>query len=80
MKIRAAFVPERNQLTVAEVMLDPPKAGELLVRMHAAGVYHSDLHTLKGELRTQPPLVLGHEGAGVVEAVAIGRASCRERV
>ncbi|MBI3959618.1 MAG: Zn-dependent alcohol dehydrogenase [Chloroflexi bacterium] len=72
MKIRAAYVPERNRLTVAEVELDPPKERELLVRIHAAGVCHSDLHTLKGELRTQPPLVLGHEGAGVVEAVGPG--------
>ena len=72
MKIRAAYVPESNRLTVAEVELDPPKEKELLVRIHAAGVCHSDLHTLKGELRTMPPLVLGHEGAGVVEAVGPG--------
>ncbi|MBX3052830.1 MAG: Zn-dependent alcohol dehydrogenase [Caldilineaceae bacterium] len=72
MKIRAAYVPESNRLTVAEVELDPPKEKELLVRIHAAGVCHSDLHTLKGELRTVPPLVLGHEGAGVVEAVGPG--------
>lgn len=72
MKIRAAYVPERNKLTVTEVVLDPPKERELLIRIHAAGVCHSDLHTLKGELRTMPPLVLGHEGAGVVEAVGPG--------
>ncbi|RLT38702.1 MAG: alcohol dehydrogenase [Chloroflexi bacterium] len=72
MKIRAAYVPESNRLIVAEVELDPPKEKELLVRIHAAGVCHSDLHTLKGELRTMPPLVLGHEGAGVVEAVGPG--------
>ncbi len=72
MKIRAAYVPESNRLTVAEVELDPPKEKELLVRIHAAGVCHSDLHTLKGELRTMPPLVLGHEGAGVIEAIGPG--------
>ncbi|MCL4836329.1 MAG: Zn-dependent alcohol dehydrogenase [Caldilineaceae bacterium] len=72
MKIRAAYVPERNKLIVSEVVLDPPKAGELLVRIRAAGVCHSDLHTLKGELRTMPPLVLGHEGAGIVEEVGPG--------
>jgi len=76
MKIRAAFVPERNQLIVSAVELDPPKERELLVRMHAAGVCHSDLHTLKGELRTQPPLVLGHEGAGIVEAIGPGVTRC----
>ena len=37
--------------------------------MRAAGVCHSDLHTLRGELRASPPLVLGHEGAGIVEKV-----------
>lgn len=72
MKIRAAYVPESKKLTVDTVELDPPQQGELLIRMKAAGVCHSDLHTLKGELRTQPPLVLGHEGAGVVEAVGPG--------
>lgn len=72
MDIRAAFVPETNRLVVERLVLEPPKAGELLVRMRAAGVCHSDLHTLQGELRTRPPLVLGHEGAGVVEAVGPG--------
>ena len=69
MKIRAAVVREINQLTIEEVTLDPPKDHELLVRIHAAGVCHSDLHTYRGELRAMPPLVLGHEGAGIVEAV-----------
>ena len=45
--------------------------------MHSAGVCHSDLHTLRGELRAQPPLVLGHEGAGVVEAVGSGVTTCK---
>lgn len=69
MKMRAAVVREINQLTIEEVTLDPPKAHEVLVRIRAAGVCHSDLHTYRGELRAMPPLVLGHEGAGVVEAV-----------
>ena len=69
MRIKAALTREVNQLTVEEVELDPPKDTEVLVRMKAAGVCHSDLHTYRGELRATPPLVLGHEGAGVVEAV-----------
>ncbi len=69
MRIKAALAREINQLTVEEVELDPPKDTEVLVRMRAAGVCHSDLHTYRGELRATPPLVLGHEGAGVVEAV-----------
>ncbi|HEX9076053.1 MAG TPA: alcohol dehydrogenase catalytic domain-containing protein, partial [Anaerolineae bacterium] len=69
MKTRAAVVRETNKLTVETIELDHPKASEVLVRVHAAGVCHSDLHTLRGELRAAPPLVLGHEGAGVVEVV-----------
>lgn len=69
MKTRAAVVRDINQLSIETVELDAPKATEVLVRVRAAGVCHSDLHTLKGELRASPPLVLGHEGAGIVEAV-----------
>lgn len=72
MKIQAAVVRAPNQLAIETVQLAAPKAGELLVRMRAAGVCHSDLHTYRGELDTAPPLVLGHEGAGIVEAVGSG--------
>ncbi len=69
MKTKAAVVRELNQLTIETVELDAPKADEVLVHVRAAGVCHSDLHTLRGELGTAPPLVLGHEGAGLIEAV-----------
>lgn len=72
MKTKAAVVREVGQLTIETVELDPPKSGEVLVRMGAAGVCHSDLHNLRAELRATPPMVLGHEGAGVVEAVGDG--------
>lgn len=72
MRIQAAVSREINALAVEEVELQAPQTGEVLVRMHAAGVCHSDLHTYKGELRTVPPVVLGHEGAGVIEAVGPG--------
>jgi Zn-dependent alcohol dehydrogenase len=72
MRTTAAVVREAGQLTIEEIELDPPRAGEVLVRMAVAGVCHSDLHTLQGELRITPPLVLGHEGAGVVEAIGDG--------
>lgn len=72
MKTRAAVVREVDKLTIEEIELDPPKAGEVLVRVQAAGVCHSDLHTYQGELRATPPLVLGHEGAGIVEEVGDG--------
>ena len=69
MLVRAAVSREINQLSIETVELDAPHADEVLVRLQAAGVCHSDLHTYKGELRTVPPVVLGHEGAGIVEAV-----------
>jgi S-(hydroxymethyl)glutathione dehydrogenase/alcohol dehydrogenase len=72
MRIQAAVSRTVNQLAVEEVELQEPQPGEVLVRMRAAGVCHSDLHTYKGELRTVPPVVLGHEGAGVVERVGPG--------
>jgi len=72
MKIKAAVAKALNNLVVDNVELAPPKAGEVLVKMRAAGVCHSDLHTLRGELRAQPPIVLGHEGAGIVEEVGDG--------
>ena len=82
MRIRAAVVREIGRLTVEEVELDPPKQTEVLVRMRVAGVCHSDLHTYRGELRATPPIVLGHEGAGVVVAVGrqVGRVKPGDRV
>ena len=77
MRTRAAVVREAGQLTIEDVQLAPPKQSEVLVRMHSAGVCHSDLHTLRGELRAEPPLVLGHEGAGVVEAVGSSVTRCK---
>lgn len=82
MKIKAAVAREVNALTVEEVELQAPQSHEVLVRIHAAGVCHSDLHTFRGELRTAPPVVLGHEGAGVVEAVGpnVTKAKVGDRV
>ncbi len=63
----------REPLRVETVLLDPPRAGEVLVRIAATGVCHSDLHLAEGHLgEGRWPTVLGHEGAGVVEAVGKG--------
>jgi S-(hydroxymethyl)glutathione dehydrogenase / alcohol dehydrogenase len=71
--IRAAVLHEFGQpLAVEELELDPPKAGEVLVRMVASGVCHSDLHVVLGTHPTALPVVLGHEGAGVVEEIGSG--------
>jgi S-(hydroxymethyl)glutathione dehydrogenase/alcohol dehydrogenase len=55
-----------------EVELAAPKAGEVEVEIAAAGVCHSDLHVVRGEWDVPTPLVLGHEGAGIVSAVGEG--------
>jgi S-(hydroxymethyl)glutathione dehydrogenase / alcohol dehydrogenase len=58
-----------QQLELEELDVEPPKAGEVLVRYVASGVCHSDLHVIKGLMAHPTPVVLGHEGSGVVEAV-----------
>jgi alcohol dehydrogenase len=57
---------------VTELELAPPGRGEVLVGVRAAGVCHSDLNAIDGTAETRCPAVLGHEGAGVVEAVGPG--------
>jgi Zn-dependent alcohol dehydrogenase len=59
-------------LEVTELELAPPREGEALVRVHASGVCHSDLNAIDGTAETPCPAVLGHEGAGVIEAVGAG--------
>lgn len=63
---------------VQEVDLDPPKAGEVRVRVAAAGVCHSDLHVRNLEWDVPLPLVMGHEGSGVVTEVGDGVSSLSE--
>ena len=73
MKITAAVVWEpQGSFSLEEVELEEPRAGEVLVRIMAAGVCHTDLATRDGGLPPVPPVVLGHEGAGVVERVGQG--------
>lgn len=61
-----------NRLSVDSMRLDPPSHGEVLVRVKAAGVCGSDRHVLEGEWNVPLPAVMGHEAAGVVEAVGPG--------
>ena len=74
MRIRAAVLHKPGKpVVIEEVELDPPKAGEVLVKVAAAGVCHSDVHLADGALgEGRWPMVLGHEGAGVVEEVGDG--------
>jgi S-(hydroxymethyl)glutathione dehydrogenase/alcohol dehydrogenase len=71
MKIRAAVLEEFGApLAVQELELTEPRAGEVLVRLVACGVCHTDLYTASGaDPSGYAPAVLGHEGAGVVESV-----------
>ncbi|QIM16281.1 Zn-dependent alcohol dehydrogenase [Leucobacter insecticola] len=66
----AVFVGAQQPLVVRELTIDStPGPGEVLVKMAASGVCHSDLHALDGDWDTPAPLVLGHEGAGVIVAL-----------
>lgn len=70
MRINAAILWEQAQpLSVEPAELDPPGSGEVLVEVRAAGVCHSDLHPARGDWPMKTPVVLGHEGAGVVRDV-----------
>src|SRR5947207_10589897 len=79
MKIRAAVLEEFGQpLVVQELDLAEPRSGEVLVRLAACGVCHTDMYTASGVDPTgYAPCVLGHEGAGVVERVGDGVTSVR---
>jgi len=68
MRITAAVLYDVNKpYSVETVELDPPRRGEVLVKVRAAGVCRSDLHFQKGEATIALPAVLGHEGSGTVE-------------
>lgn len=73
MKTRAAvqYAPG-EPIRIEEIELDAPKEHEVQVRMVAAGVCHSDYHVVTGELPSYLPITLGHEGAGIIEAVGPG--------
>ncbi len=77
MKIRAAVLEEFGRpLNITEVDLAEPRAGEVLVRLEACGVCHTDMYTASGaDPSGYAPTVLGHEGSGIVERVGDGVAS-----
>lgn len=81
MKIRAAVLREMGlpapyavskPLAIEEIELDPPGPGEVLVRMKAGGLCHSDLSAINGDRPRPTPMALGHEAAGIVEEVGAG--------
>ena len=81
MKIRAAVLnamdakppfAESRPLSIEEIDLAPPGPGEILVKIAAAGLCHSDLSVINGHRPRPMPMALGHEGAGIVEALGEG--------
>lgn len=73
MKTRAALLVAPNQpFQIESVELQDPRAGEVLVKIAAVGVCHSDWHLVTGSTKHPMPVIPGHEGAGVVEAVGPG--------
>jgi alcohol dehydrogenase len=81
MKIKAAVLDAMGAaapyatskpLTIAEMELDPPGPGEVLVKIAAAGLCHSDLSVINGDRPRPTPMVLGHEAAGIVEETGAG--------
>ena len=73
MKTKAAVLWEVGaKWSIEEIELDPPKAGEVLVKLVASGMCHSDEHLVTGDLPFAMPIIGGHEGAGVVEQVGEG--------
>src|SRR3954468_10787392 len=73
MKIKAAVLTApKTPFVIDDVELEPPRTGEVLVRIAACGVCHSDWHLASGATKHPMPVVAGHEGAGVVEAIGDG--------
>ena len=73
MKSRAAvFRGPGQQLEIREIDLEEPRPHDVLVRMAAVGICGTELHSIRGEWTRPTPSVLGHEGAGIVEAVGHG--------
>ncbi len=73
MKTKAAVLWEQGQpWSVEEIELDPPKEGEVRVRLVATGLCHSDDHARTGDMQISTPVIGGHEGAGVIEEVGPG--------
>ncbi|XP_008824396.1 alcohol dehydrogenase 1-like [Nannospalax galili] len=74
---QAAIAWEKNSISIEEVQVEPPKAGEVRIKMVSSGICGSDDHVLKGELPMNFPLIPGHEGAGIVETVGDGVSSVK---
>jgi S-(hydroxymethyl)glutathione dehydrogenase/alcohol dehydrogenase len=76
--MKAAVLYEaKKPLVVEEIEIEEPKQGEVMVKLAAAGVCHSDLHFMEGLWQYPLPVLMGHEGAGIVEKVGQGVTSVK---
>ncbi len=76
--MKAAVLNEQpGGLDIEDVVIDNPGPGEVLLRVMGAGLCHSDLHYMEGIFRSKLPAVLGHESAGIVEAIGEGVSYCK---
>ena len=67
--MKAAVLRGVREQEIEEIDIDDPKSKEVLIKVSAAGVCHSDLHFYNGTWHGGFPMVLGHESAGIVEKV-----------
>ncbi len=71
--MKAAILYEPNTpLKIEDVEIDDPQANEIMIKLEAVGVCHTDLSFMKGEMPIPVPIVVGHEGCGIVEKVGPG--------
>lgn len=70
--MKVVYAPEQDKIVVKEMTLDAPKAGEVKLKMSATGICHSDMSIVNDTFPNSYPMVLGHEGAGIVEEVGEG--------
>ena len=75
--LAAVLRQAKEPLRLETVEVLPPGPSEVTVRLMAAGVCHSDLHVMKGDLAMKTPIILGHEGAGIVEEIGSGVTSVK---
>ena len=77
MKVKAAVTREKGKLAIETVELAEPKAGEVLVKMVASGICHTDTAVIEQYLPVTFPVVAGHEGVGIVEKAGPGVTSLK---
>lgn len=79
--MRVAILEEPHaDLKIEEIAVPEPRAGEVLVKVTACGVCHTDLHVIKDETPFPTPAVLGHEITGTVEALGPGAEKVTEKI